>query len=461
MNTKQYFKVLFGSLSLFASGFVFASSPSIVDESVSMTQDPVSQQVTVSYELENDPGIITVDFLTNGVSIGAKNIGSLAGDVNKLVQPGVKTIYWHPSKSWPGNIAITEGVQAKVTAWPTNSPPDYMVIDMTLGPSDTTIPASERIRYYTCAEAIDIPGGIEGDLCKTDYLVLRKIHAAGRTFSMGAAKNLADGYEWEGTKVQSSSITPHIVQFTNDYYIGVYEFTQQQWRHLATTNWFYFKSEGGMRPVEGVGGVRIRGYMNDKNDSSQKIWPRDGRAVTEKYAKKYTAITQLRKIAGGLLLDLPTEAQWEFAARAGRCGAMPNGSPIFAETEIGRFGRFPSSQNLPEGITVDSDTLPSEGGTAIVGSYPPNAWGLYDMLGNVMELCLDAWKPSGFYDMDVVYIDPVGPFETATDLRFRVVKGGHWNSAWPLTGRSFVNINHINGDEHTKYMGFRVCLTLP
>ena len=461
MNTRHYCEVLFGCLSLIAAGSLFASSPSILDGSVSMTQDPVSQQVTVSYELENAPGIVTIDFLTNGVSIGAKNIGSLAGDVGKLVQPGAKNIYWHPSKSCPGHIAITNGIQAKVTVWPTNAPPDYMVIDMTLGPSDTTIPASERIRYYTCAEAIDIPGGIEGELCKTDYLVLRKIHAAGRTFSMGAAKNFADEYEFEGVKVQSSSITPHIVQFTNDYYIGVYEFTRQQWRHLATTNWFYFNNGSAMRPVEGIGGVRIRGYMNDKKSSSQKIWPRDGRAVTETYGGKYTAIAQLRKIAGGLPIDLPTEAQWEFAARAGRCGAMPDGSPIFDANEAGRFGRFPSSPDLPEGVTVDRDTPPSEGGTAIVGSYPPNAWGLYDMLGNVMELCLDAWQTSQFYDMDALHIDPVGPFETATDLRFRVVRGGHWNSAWPLTGRSFVNINHINGEGHTKYMGFRVCLTLP
>ena len=163
---------------------VFAAAPTLVDGSVTLTQDPLSQQVTVSYELENAPAVVTVDFLTNGVSIGSRNIGALAGDVNKVVSPGVNTLYWHPAKSWPNRTVGGEGLCAKVTLWPTNAPPDYMVIDLTLGPSDTSIPVSERIRYYTCAEAVDLPGGIEGDLCKTDYLVLRKIHAAGKTFCM-------------------------------------------------------------------------------------------------------------------------------------------------------------------------------------------------------------------------------------------------------------------------------------
>lgn len=440
---------------------VFAAAPALVDGSVTLTQDPHSQQVTVSYELKNAPAVVTVDFLTNGVSIGSRNIGALAGDVNKVVSPGVNTLYWHPAKSWPNRTVGGEGLCAKVTLWPTDAPPDYMVIDLTLGPSDTSIPVSERIRYYTCAEAVDLPGGIEGDLCKTDYLVLRKIHAAGKTFCMGSVKNVSDGYVYDGITVSSDSVTPHMVQFTNDYYIGVYEFTQQQWRHLGTTNWFYFTEQGARRPVEGVGGVRIRGYMDDKNNSAQKIWPRDGHAVTEKYGKSYTAICQLRKIAGGLPIDLPTESQWEFAARAGKGGVMPDGSPVFDAEAMGAYGRFPTSPDLPAGVTVGPQTPPDQGGTAVVGSYPPNAWGLYDMFGNVMEMCLDLWQTKQFYDPAVVAVDPVGPYAAADNLKYRVYRGGHWNSVWATTGRSFENINFTNGSSHTKYAGFRVCLTLP
>ena len=141
---------------------------------------------------------------------------------------------------------------------------------------------------------------------------------------------------------------------------------------------------------------------------------------------------------------------------------MPDGSPVFDEAEMGKYGRFPNSPELPADIVVDAGTPPSEGGTAIVGSYPPNAWGLYDMLGNVMELCLDAWVSGmSFYDPSVVHVEPVGPFETVKELKNRVVRGGHWGSVWSLTGRSFININYINGESLTEYMGFRVCLTLP
>lgn len=457
---KSRFTVIF-TVSLTIFHLAFGAVPSLVDGSVTLTQDRVSQQVTVAYELEDAPGIVTVDFLTNGVSIGAKNISSLVGDVNKLVHPGTNTLYWHPAKSWPNQKVGIDGITAKVTVWTTNAPPDYMVLDLTLGPDDSSVPASERIRYYTCAEAIDILGGIEGDLCKTDYLVMRKIHAAGKTFCMGSAENVADGYAWSGITSESANATPHMVQFTNDFYIGVYEFTQSQWRHLATSNWFYFAEQGAMRPVEGVGGVRIRGYMDSKNDSSQKIWPRDGHAVSAKFGGCYTAIRQLRRIAGGLMLDLPTESQWEFAARAGKGGDMPDGSPVFDKAAMGAYGRFPTSPDLPEGVTVGKNTPPSEGGTAVVGSYPPNAWGLYDMFGNVMEMCLDVWQTSQFYDPSVLHVDPVGPYETGNDLRCRVVRGGHWNSTWSVGSRSFININHNDGEAHTKYMGFRVALTLP
>ena len=76
-----------------------AAAPVIRENSVSFTQDSASRLVTVTYKLDEDPGIITFDVLTNGVSIGAANIKALAGDVNRLVQTGDRTIYWRPDLS--------------------------------------------------------------------------------------------------------------------------------------------------------------------------------------------------------------------------------------------------------------------------------------------------------------------------------------------------------------------------
>jgi formylglycine-generating enzyme required for sulfatase activity len=431
--------------------------PQIRSGSVVMTQDRTSRQVRISYTLDNAPAVVTVDILTNGVSIGHGNLVGITGEINKIVQPGAQTLRWRPDRSWPNQRIPAGGIEAVVTAWPTNAPPDYMVIDLTGGPNSTT-PAAEKIRYYTCEAALPFPGGVTNDLCKTDYLVMRKIHAAGKTFRMGITEA-----EKNGETINNAA--PHYVQLTNDYYIGVYEFTQRQWDHLAVklSRPSYFTNNWQRRPVECTGGTYVRGYSDKASDT---VWPINGHAVNENGPdKSKTGLYQLRRIVGGLLIDLPTEAQWEFAARSGKGGIMPDGSSLFVKTEMVKYGRFPGSPDLPTGITVNRDTPPENGGTSIVGSYPPNAWGLYDMMGNVRELCLDAWKAS--YDQTVTHIDPVGLTGTAAITKNHVVRGGHWGAVYSIASRASYNINwtgtgtYADSTEYSHATGFRVCLTLP
>ena len=92
-----------------------AAAPVIRENSVSFAQDPSTRLVCVTYSLDEDPGIITFDVLTNGVSIGAANIKALAGDVNRLVQTGDRTIYWRPDLSWPGHKITDNSVTVAVT----------------------------------------------------------------------------------------------------------------------------------------------------------------------------------------------------------------------------------------------------------------------------------------------------------------------------------------------------------
>ncbi len=120
----------------------------------------------------------------------------------------------------------------------------------------------------------------------------------------------------------------------------------------------------------------------------------------------------------GLLFDLPTEAQWEYACRAGTSTALNSGKNLISETqdvamdEVGRY-RY----NGGAGYSKNCDPTY---GTAKVGSYKPNAWGLYDMHGNVWEWCLDWW---GEQTISIIAeSDPVGP-NTGTD---RVDRGGSW-----------------------------------
>ncbi len=86
-----------------SAAFTLAAAPVVRENSVTMSQS--GGVVTIGYTLEGEAGIVTVDIQTNGVSIGSENLSFMAGDVNKVVQPGARTITWKPYKAWPDNSA--------------------------------------------------------------------------------------------------------------------------------------------------------------------------------------------------------------------------------------------------------------------------------------------------------------------------------------------------------------------
>ena len=98
----------------------------------SVVQSAMTRRVTVEYSL-TEPAIVTLDVLTNGVSIGAANVTHTYGDVNRLVGGGAHRLHWQADKSWPGFVFSDDTVSIEVTAWATNSPPDYMVVDLSTG----------------------------------------------------------------------------------------------------------------------------------------------------------------------------------------------------------------------------------------------------------------------------------------------------------------------------------------
>ncbi|UCE99006.1 MAG: formylglycine-generating enzyme family protein [Planctomycetota bacterium] len=159
----------------------------------------------------------------------------------------------------------------------------------------------------------------------------------------------------------------HRVKLTRPFRIGVTEVTQAQWNSVMDINRSHFK--GGDLPVE-------------------KVSWREAVAFCEKLSEKE-----------GRCYRLPTEAEWEYACRAGTTGAF------WGNGDIDEMGWYADN---------------SEGQTHEVAGKKANAWGLYDMHGNVSEWCSDIYGAE--YPEEGV-VDPVGPAEGT----YRVIRGGSWS----------------------------------
>ena len=256
---------------------------------------------------------------------------------------------------------------------------DYMVIDLEPG-------ALRRIAFYPAAEAL--PGGLISNAAyRTTKMVLRKIRAKGVPWTMGP---FADGF------------VRHI-ELDSDFYIGVFEVTQAQAALVGGTKRpSAYVIEGGMRPVTSSSFLEIRDGVSKAGGKSPYPAPPAAESL----------IGRLRERAGGLALDLPSEAQWEFAARAGTGTLTP-------------LGNYTSS----DGASRDVYLRPvawydgnAGGNIHRVGTKMANDFGLYDMIGNIDECCLDWYAADyGIGSADVettVFLEPEGP-ATGSDRSYR------------------------------------------
>ena len=348
---------------------------------VTMTQ-AIHQTVRVDYTLD-EAAVVTLDVLTNATgsawaSIGPENVAVLWGDVNVLVQPGSHTIFWAPEKSWIEAHPKSYDVRAQVKAWAVTAPPDYMVVD--LRPS-AELAGAPRIRYFETAG--QVPDGVTDRKYKTDYVLMRKIPAKGMTYRMGSpsgevGKSRSENTDWDGVE------TLRHVTLTNDFYLGVYELTRKQ----AVT----YTGYGNPSAVSGYEAYPVGGDNNNGGISCGRLrgttylWPEDGRNVGG-------ALSELRNRTG-VDFDLPTEAQWEFACRAGTSSALYTGEELADET---------TSANLDAIAWYKGN---SGNHSHEVGLLQPNGFGLYDMLGNVGEFCVDRIKHNALLRLQKAHDQP-------------------------------------------------------
>ena len=403
---------------------LLAATPSI--EGPATIVNHGSRRVDVNYTLAGDAAIVTVDFQTNYVegtetkwaSIGGRNYANLVGDVNHVVEPGERHVYWNPELSWPNQVVPARGLRAVVKAFPTNSPPDYLVIDLETGAKT----------WYADADTLP-DGGLTNDVYRTDRLVMRRIPAAGVTWTMGDDPN--------ATYQPSTAASQHRVSFSSDYYMAVFELTFGQLVKVTGETYssrqkFLNEDFKYVRPVSGVrfGELRGGGIGYDWPTNREGCVTHD---IDKSFNGKTTILWDFRRVCG-LRLDLPTEAQWEYACRAGEPARLYDGNTVTAATSeaLSRLGRYKRNGGYGDNGSTEPDyaTCSTNVGTAVVGSYVPNNWGLYDMLGNVREWCLDWAGPNNLADYsftpNVAETDPQGGVWPSPSRR--IMRGGSYSS---------------------------------
>ena len=219
------------------------------------------------------------------------------------------------------------------------------------------------------------------------------------TFMMGSPED-------EKGRTMGRVETQHEVTLTKGFWLGKYEVTQEQWEKVMGTN--PSLSKGATLPVETVS-------WDDAMEFCEKL-------------------TQAEKAAGrlpeGWVYALPTEAQWEYACRAGTTTTYSFGDTI-----------------TPEQANISSNTKPR---TKVVGTYPANAWDFHDMHGNVWEWCRNWYVdyPSGSAR------DPVGQLVGT----LRVYRGGSWGSISYFGSMRSARRNRITPDYRASILGFRLSL---
>jgi formylglycine-generating enzyme required for sulfatase activity len=422
---------------IFLASFAHAEGGITVSD---VTYFQAGRDLVVNYKLTGDESaVVTIDILTNGVSIGAQNFTLLSGAVNTIVAPSAtatNTIRWAARKEWPDH-KIDSGVTVKVCARALTNPPDYFVLNLETGDK----------KWYPCVDALP-GGGVTNDVYKTTRLVMRRIPAGGETFVMGFPTNdpgVAGNYNYYLTS-KKNAMPPHQVSFNDDFYMAIYEMTAKQYAvvwpsqsNLAEGNPYHQTEK---QPRAYIPTANIRG--------SAKYWPRDGHEVQDSPNR---FIKLIRGIAGGVMFDLPTEAQWEFACRAGSTTLWYDGI-----SWNGTQGVFVDGRGRCPDYMLSDEWGRNLGAPQEVGLLKPNAYGLYDMHGNVAETCLDGWGYGAQVSDGGAVVEPIGP-EADGGGAYRVIKGGGYKTDKVDCGSGMRNA--AGGSAYTDDVGFRlVCLAV-
>ena len=305
------------------------------------------------------------------------------------VRAGKHTMVWDARADM--GLFASKNFQIKLYAGKTLAP--YIVVDLSSGPNGDNFP----IRYSLTGP------DVSDDTCRTTELWLRLIPPG--SFMMGSPADELG---------RSDNEDLHKVTITEPFYIGVFEVTHEQW-YRVKNGWRQAGETHKCYPVQDQDSYYyLRGNVSDYHPNGTTV-------TSSGFFGRLRAKTDVNGF------DLPTEAQWEYACRLGVETALNSGKNLTGirgcnnMNEVGCY--YVNGYN-----GGDSDFNNGHVPTVKVGSYAPNAYGLYDMHGNVAEMCRDAWSDH-LGTSEATNPLPIGVINNnAWDNWHHVVKGGNWSS---------------------------------
>ena len=355
----------------------FSTEPDV--DGVKMFQNPVTRKVKIGYNLTDADKIVTLVIETNTmanasgdwVALPEQATSSAFGDVNRIVKHGAssKWIYWNPDDSFADELVASGAARAVLTTWATNTPPNYMVVDLT---------GSSIVRYYTSTNALP-DGGLANPIYKSRYMVFRKIPAKDIIWRKGVDPDGDTVSGWTADNL--ARVTPYRVKLTYDYYIAIYELTRAQ---LGT-----------------IYGAKVGSGALKDGYTYTDVLPAGGCYYNALATATTNNLNNAEWYGGQYVFKIQSDAEWEFACRAGEPKVLYSGEN-FSRSALYAIANADYHSEL-----------------AVGGSKPCNRWGLYDMLGNVGEMCRDQmtasspewtyWKDDAGYNANGYIVDPEGP----------------------------------------------------
>ena len=415
-------------------------------------------------------GLVDIDFTISGAAAGeafaididataasgATSLSAKTYTTEPVAGAGVNRIVWDLGADYPNFRA--NDVRISVTATPISSDKAiYMVIDLSGGSTATKYP----VRYTTQAPAH--VQGAANEPCQTTELWMRRIVVPDFAFTVNSYTVVANN----PTSAQKRN---YWGKLTKDYYIGVFELTQKQYQLVMGAwpkSWFTNEQYRASRPVECLQYKTFTGTWRDTQAEPSTI-------TEDSFLGKIRART-------GLPINLPSNTQLGFAHRGG--SRLSSTSEFYRYYINGSQAVLDDIARYAEPAATTSRDCDANSGTAYVGSYLPNEYGIYDALGNVIEFtCEYAINDSAtsyrayyqsLFDDDTLgntkanpVIDPPGPsrdYMLSNNEVYRRGRGGQGATAanqLDLWFQSNVDSSPADGTQSLRGYGFRISLTV-